>query len=276
MRFLRHISFSNVIALLALFIALGGAAYAGTKINGKTIVNQSIGGGKLKNHTIGARQLKNGSITGTQIAPASITGAQIQSGSIDASQINLTGVTVPQAQAATTASKADSASKADAATTAQTAITAKTAEVAQRTESADTAEHAEDADSATHADTADEATKVGGKTAAQLKAESELTCASGTEFYGGMCWDEENRNPKLWLAAVHECGEAGGRLPTIEELIAYVLREGEQVDEQTWSGDVDSLEGVGKKEVVFTTDEGGRSTTVAGILGFRCVFPQSN
>lgn len=42
------LTFSNVVALLALFVALGGAAYAGTKINGKTIKNNSIPAKKLK------------------------------------------------------------------------------------------------------------------------------------------------------------------------------------------------------------------------------------
>jgi hypothetical protein len=297
MRLLRHLSFSNVIAMLALFVALGGAAYAGTKINGSSIKNGSIGGGKLKNETITGNKLKKGTLTGAQIADQSITGAQIQNGSIDASQINVSTLgAVPLAQAAQTAAKATSATKADSATTATTATSATTADNAKHAESANTASTADtatkadtagtatNADNATHADTADNATtageaeKFGGKTASELTGELKLSCQSGTEFYGGMCWDEANRAPKLWLGAVKECAEAGGRLPSFEELIAFVLQPGTQVAAQTWSGDVDSLDGL-KKEVVFTTDENGRSTedsAVATLLGFRCVFPQSN
>src|SRR6185295_9280974 len=47
-RLRKHATFSNMVALLALFIALGGAAYAGTKINGKSIKNNSIPKKKLK------------------------------------------------------------------------------------------------------------------------------------------------------------------------------------------------------------------------------------
>jgi hypothetical protein len=47
-RLRKHATFSNVVALLALFIALGGAAYAGTKISGKSIKNNSIPKKKLK------------------------------------------------------------------------------------------------------------------------------------------------------------------------------------------------------------------------------------
>jgi len=264
MRILRHLSFSNLIALLALFIALGGAAYAGTKIDGKTIVNGSIGGGKLKAETITAGKIKKGTITGAQIRGETITGAQIEAGSIDARQINLSTLgTVPSAQNAATAG---TATKADSATSAGTADSAK------RAETANAATHAESADNATRADTAGDADTLNGATAADLT----LSCQNGTEFYGGMCWDQTTRSPKLWLAAVKECGEAGGRLPTIEELIAFVLRDGIQVTEQTWSGDVDSIESGLKKEVVFTTDETDRSTAISSLLGFRCVFPQSN
>jgi hypothetical protein len=259
MRLLRHLSFSNVIAMLALFVALGGAAYAGTKINGNSIKNGSIGGGKLKNETITANKIKKGTITGTQIAPGSIG-----SSSIDESTLG----TVPSAQSAATAgtaSKADSAGTADSAKSADSAKTATTANEAK---------HAEDADTASRADIAGEAEALNGETAEDLT----LACKDGTEFYGGMCWDETTRSFKPWLGAVRECGEEEGRLPSIEELVAFVLQGGTQVEGQVWSGDIDSLEtsGTSKREVVFTTDEGTRQTASGDLLGFRCVFPESN
>ncbi len=287
MRLLRHLSFSNVIAMLALFIALGGAAYAGTKINGSSIKNGSIGGGKLKNETITANKLKKGTVTATQIAPGTLTGSQIAPGSITSSSINESTLgTVPSAQNANTAgtaTKAKSATTAGTATTAATATTAttaKSAETAKHAETADSAKHAETADSATHADsattadhatTAGEAETLGGKSATELK----LSCQSGTEFYGGMCWDQTPREPKFWLEAVDVCGKAGGRLPSIEELVAFVLRPGIQVSGLAWSGDLADVEG-SSEEVVFVSSESGRATSKSGILGYRCVFPESN
>jgi hypothetical protein len=263
MRLLRHLSFSNVIAMLALFIALGGAAYAGTKINGNSIKNGSIGGGKLKSDTITANKLRKGTITGTQIAPGSIS-----SSSIDESTLG----TVPSAQSATTAGTANKADSAGTADSAKSAERAKTADTASSAATANEAEHAETAD---RAGQAGEAETLNGETAEQLT----LSCQGDTEFYGGMCWDKSTRPARLWLGAVKECGDAGGRLPTIEELIAFVLQDGEQVEEQTWSGDIDQLDGTGK-EVVFTTDENGRTTADGSPLGlsfgYRCVFPESN
>lgn len=47
-RIRRNLSFANVVAVIALFIALGGGAYAAKKLNGKTIANNSIPAKKLK------------------------------------------------------------------------------------------------------------------------------------------------------------------------------------------------------------------------------------
>lgn len=44
----KHMSFANVMSVIAVFIALGGAAYAGAKLNGKTIKNGTIAKKKLK------------------------------------------------------------------------------------------------------------------------------------------------------------------------------------------------------------------------------------
>jgi hypothetical protein len=234
MRLVRHLTFSNAIALIALFIALGGAAYAGSKLNGKSIVNGSIGGGKLKNETITADKIKKGTITSAQIAPGSIN-----STTIDVSTLP----TVPSAQTATTATTAKSATTAETATKADSAVTATTAGDAGTLE---------------------------GTTVTQLT----VHCSGTTEFYGGMCWDKTTRPTKLWLIADEECGDAGGRLPLIGELIAFVLRPGEQVGEQVWSGDVVDVSGA--EEKVLTSDENGREKVATGMHGFRCVFPLTN
>ena len=66
----RHIalpSASTAVALLALFVALGGTGYAAVKVNGKNIKNRTITGKKLKNRTITGGKLKNNTLTGKQI-----------------------------------------------------------------------------------------------------------------------------------------------------------------------------------------------------------------
>jgi len=47
-RMRKHLSFANTIALIALFVALGGSAYAAKQLSGKSIKNGSIPAKKLK------------------------------------------------------------------------------------------------------------------------------------------------------------------------------------------------------------------------------------
>ena len=91
-------SYANVMATIAVFIALGGTGYAISKINGKSI----------KKHTIAANRLKADTLGGTEI---------------DESRLG----EVPAAARATSAGRADTAATADTATTAASATTAETA-----------------------------------------------------------------------------------------------------------------------------------------------------
>lgn len=53
-----RLSFANVLAFAALFIALGGAAYAAGTVNGKSIVDHSITGKDIKQGSIPVTALK--------------------------------------------------------------------------------------------------------------------------------------------------------------------------------------------------------------------------
>ncbi|HVT00541.1 MAG TPA: hypothetical protein VHE08_08505 [Solirubrobacterales bacterium] len=252
-RFTRHLSFANVVACLALFVALGGGAYAASKINGSRIVKHSIAGNRLKNKTITSRQIKKGSI--------------------NSSVIKLTTLgTVPSAQTAATATNATTATSAQSANTADRANSAGTAD------NATDAGHATSADVATnanHADTAGDAGTVGGRTAAQLTD----TCPTATELFGGMCWEKTSRSPANWFEASKICGEAGGRLPSLSELVAYVLQEGVQATDQTWSSDVAELTGGVEQVLTSNDDEPNRKTEAkpsGTSLGYRCLFYRTN
>lgn len=53
-----HLTYANVMATLAVFIALGGTSYAVTKINGSQIKDRSVSGKKLKRNTLGGVPIK--------------------------------------------------------------------------------------------------------------------------------------------------------------------------------------------------------------------------
>src|SRR3954451_20741352 len=54
----RRVTYANVMSTLAVFIALGGSAYAVGKINGSQLANRSVSGKKLKRNTITGATVK--------------------------------------------------------------------------------------------------------------------------------------------------------------------------------------------------------------------------
>lgn len=103
----KRLSFSNIVALLALFIALGGSAYA--------VGKNSVGTKQLKNNAVTAKKIKKNAVTTAKVKNGAITGAKVKLSSLG---------TVPSA---TKAATADSATTAGTATSAGTATTATSA-----------------------------------------------------------------------------------------------------------------------------------------------------
>ena len=72
-RFRPRLSYANVVATMALFLALaGGTVWAANKINGKQIKKNTIPGNRIKKNTLTANQIKKQTITNNQIKPGSI------------------------------------------------------------------------------------------------------------------------------------------------------------------------------------------------------------
>jgi hypothetical protein len=93
---LRHkLTYANVMATVAVFIALGGASYAAVN---------------LPKNSVGSRQIKTGAVTGTKLKNGAVTRAKIAAGAVGGAQLNLSSIgTVPSA---THAASADSATDA--------------------------------------------------------------------------------------------------------------------------------------------------------------------
>ena len=73
-RIAKSLTFSNVIACLALFVALGGSVYAAGKISGKQIKQSSLPGNRIKPKTVPANRIKPNSLAGKQINEQTLTG----------------------------------------------------------------------------------------------------------------------------------------------------------------------------------------------------------
>jgi hypothetical protein len=63
-----RLTYANTMSTLAVFIALGGSAYAVGKINGAQLKNRSVSGKKLKRNTIGGATVKESSLGRVPIA----------------------------------------------------------------------------------------------------------------------------------------------------------------------------------------------------------------
>jgi hypothetical protein len=57
------LSYTNVTATVALFLALGGSSYAAAKLTGADVRSGSVRGGDVRNGTLAGRDLRNGSLT---------------------------------------------------------------------------------------------------------------------------------------------------------------------------------------------------------------------
>jgi hypothetical protein len=123
-RIVGKLTYANVMATIAVFVALGGAGYAATK---------------LPQNSVGTRQIKNNAITG----------AKIKNGAVSGAKIDLAGLgQVPSAANATSAATAATATNAAHATTATNADHASQAANADHASVATDAGHATTADSA--------------------------------------------------------------------------------------------------------------------------------
>ena len=71
-KFRRHLSYANVMATIAVFLALGGGAYAAA----------TVGSSEIKSNAILSRHIKNGQVKNADLAPNSVGGGKIVDGSV--------------------------------------------------------------------------------------------------------------------------------------------------------------------------------------------------
>lgn len=108
---------SMAVALLALFVALGGTSYAAITITGKNVKNGSLTGADVKNSSLTGSDVKNNKLTGRDVT--SVTGSDIKNGSIRSSDVGtetLNGSDIVESQLG----KVPSAAQADSAGNANT------------------------------------------------------------------------------------------------------------------------------------------------------------
>jgi hypothetical protein len=88
-----RLTYANVMATIAVFIALGGASYAALKV---------------PKNTVGAQQLKKNAVTTAKIKKEAVTAAKVKKGTLTGAQINASTLgTVPSAHTSEVAQTAN-------------------------------------------------------------------------------------------------------------------------------------------------------------------------
>jgi hypothetical protein len=88
-RLLSRLSYANVMATLAFFLAVSGAtAGAAALVTGADIRDRSITGADVRNHSLSAVKLKRSSVTGFLVRNQSLTSADLKDGSVRAADFN--------------------------------------------------------------------------------------------------------------------------------------------------------------------------------------------
>jgi hypothetical protein len=75
-----HLTYANVVATLALFIAIGGSSYAALRIGSRQLVNNSVRSQDLRNNDVRSKDVRNGGLTGRDVKADSLGGSDIAEG----------------------------------------------------------------------------------------------------------------------------------------------------------------------------------------------------
>lgn len=88
----RHLSVANVLSCTALFIALGGSAFAAVKLNANqvkavNIAPQAVTNAKIKTQAVTSGKIKNGGVNALDIGAGQVTNEKIATGAVTGKKI---------------------------------------------------------------------------------------------------------------------------------------------------------------------------------------------
>jgi hypothetical protein len=90
--FRRHLSFANVTAALALFVALGGTGYAAIRIPTNSVGNaqiqtNAVSASKIRSAAVGASEIRRGAVGASEISANAVGSSEIRRDAVAASEI---------------------------------------------------------------------------------------------------------------------------------------------------------------------------------------------
>lgn len=260
-----RLTYANVVATMALFLALGGAtAFAamnlpknsvGTRqlkpnaVKTGQLAKNAVRTGKIAREAVKAGKIDKGAIVTDRLRNGAVTGAKLDNGAVGTGKLQQLAVTTGKlGNEAVKTGKIGSG-----------AIT--TGKLADKSV---TGPKINEATLGT-VPSANNANHVGGHTAA---------CPSGMKAVVGYCFDAEPRPAADWPTAFDDCRLEGRMLPTVGQLAAAAATLG-NVGTEDWEW-TDSFYVVppADSRAVGLDDEGGAETfPIASELPYRCITP---
>jgi hypothetical protein len=76
--FRKHLSYSNVIATAALFIALGGTSYAVLRVGSREVVNNSLRSVDVRNNSLRSRDIRDRTLRARDVKPEALGGGVVK------------------------------------------------------------------------------------------------------------------------------------------------------------------------------------------------------
>jgi len=88
----RHLTVANVLSCTALFVALGGAAYAAVKIppnaiKARNIANQAVTNPKIKREAVTSGKIRNGGVNAVDLGAGQVTSEKLGTGAVTGKKI---------------------------------------------------------------------------------------------------------------------------------------------------------------------------------------------
>ena len=77
---MKALTYSNVMATVAVFVALSGTSYAAVKITGKDVKNGSLAGRDVKNGSLSGGDVRTGSLGTRDVRDGSLRAADFKAG----------------------------------------------------------------------------------------------------------------------------------------------------------------------------------------------------
>jgi hypothetical protein len=105
----KRLSYANVMATIAVFIALGGSSYAALRVGSKQIADNSVRSRDIRDNNVKGKDVRNNSLGGVDVRDRSLTADDLARDSVGAGQIDESALgPVPKAVEADTIDGIDS------------------------------------------------------------------------------------------------------------------------------------------------------------------------